>query len=601
MTAFRRIGGPYAITAWTLLLPAALWPVIAWTDPTLGGSLAQWIALGAIAGIAAGAVLAAARLTVLPCRERPARPWVALAVFAAAGVAHGAVSSAAVGALGIEYALTPERILLRAALAALWMSVIALAVSESRRHRAVVDDLRERIATLREVEQLERERLDDLERQVRADAVAPVLASLERIRGSLAPAGDGAGERTAALRLGDVIAKQVRPLSHALLDVAPGWSPPPIAEEPPPWHQRLRRIIAVASGRPSHHPWVAALIYEASATPLLAVSDLPTSLIVANAVLGTAILGAGATLGNRVFADRLRGAPAARRLVVVIAVNVATVAVGLAVFTLLALELAGEALWYPAPLATFPLLVLIVNVVAGVADDRRAEERRLAAISQQVEWATARIAQRVRHERQVLGAWLHGPTQSALLAVASRIEHADEADRATAITAALPDLAAAIESLQELVDGVVQPSPRGADAIRDLARMWEGVLDVQLELPASTRAAFEADPGASSTVVDVLAEALANAVRHGGAGTALVRIDVLDQPDRLRLEVADDGELLDGAEPGMGSRLLDAVTLRWSLTTRTDGWTVLAAEIPYGAAPSDVRLVGARVTPRSRR
>lgn len=584
MTALRRVGGPYAITGWSLLLPGLLWPFVAWSDPRVGGSPVQWTVIGAAALGAAGAVLVAARLTLLPCRERPARPWVALAVFALAGLVHGTVSSLLVRALGVEEDIDLSRILLRAPLAVLWMSVIALAVAESRRHRAVIDDLQRRIATLREVERLERERFDQLARELRADAVAPVLAALERIRDSLAAIGDDSDERAAALRLGDVIAKQVRPLSHALLDVTAGWTPPPIAEDPPPWHQRVRRIVRVAGGRPSHHPWIAALVYEASATPLLAISGLPPTLVAVNAVLGVGILGGIAVLGNRVLAGRLGRDRTSLRLLVVVAVNAIGILVGLMVFALLARALIGATLWYPTTVVTFPLLVLIINIVTGVGDDRRAEERRLAAISEQLEWATARIAQRVRHERQVLGAWLHGPTQSALLAVSARIEAADDAARAAAITSALPDLAAAIESVQDLVDGVERPPLRGSGAIEDLQRMWRGVLEVQVDLPDQTVALLDADPSAHAALIDLLAEALANAVRHGGAGRAVVRIDRLPDPDRLRLEVADDGDLLDAVEPGMGSRLLDAVTLRWSLATRADGWTVLEAEVPYAAA-----------------
>ena len=584
MRTLRRIGGPQAITVWTLLLPGAMWPVIAWSDPDLGGSLPEWAVIGGLALAAAGAVLGAARLTILPCRERSSRPVLALATFAVAGLAHGTVSSVLARDWGIETEIAPARILLRAALAVLWMSVIAIAVDEIRRHRVVMRTLQHRLAELREVERVERERFDQLARELRADAVAPVLGALERIRAALVASDVAGGEREAALRLGEVIAKQVRPLSHALLDVAPGWAPPAVLDEPVPWSRRLSRIITTAFGTPSHHPWLAAIIYEASVTPLLLVSDVPRSVIVVNALGATVLLGGVSILGNRLVGSRLARIGSAGRLAVAIGVSIAAVLVANAGFALLTSLLAGGALLYPATIATFPILVLIINIASGVGVDRREEEQRLEAITQQLEWATARIVQRVRHERHVLGAWLHGPTQSSLLSVATRIERADDASRAAAITAALPDLAVAIEAVQELVEGVAESPTRDAEAIRDLARMWEGVIDVQLELPPATLAAFESDPSAHATIVDLLAEALANAVRHGGAGTALVRIDTIDQPDRLWIEVADDGVLLDDAEPGMGSRLLDAVTLRWTLQSRDDGWTLLTAEIPYAPA-----------------
>lgn len=577
---FRRIGGPYAITWWTLLLPGAMWPVIAWTDPQLGGSLLMWLGVGGAALLAAAAVLLVARLTVLPCRERPLRPWLALAVFGAAGAVHGAVSSAVLLELGIEGDIAPARILLRAALATLWMAVIAIAVDESRRHRVVMRDLSLRLAELREVERIERERFDAVARELRADAVAPVLAALERIRVALAAA-DGTGEREVALRLGDVIATQVRPLSHALLDVVPAWSPPAVADAPVPWRRRAGRVIDSAASRPVQHPWVAALVYEATVTPLLAISALPGLVVALNPVVGTLILGGVATLGNRLLADRVRPHRAAVRLLVCVLVGVTAILIGNAAFALLTAALAGGALFYPATFATFPILVLLINVATGVGEDRRAEEQRLAEASERLEWATARIAQRVRHERLVLGSWLHGPTQSALLAVAARIERADDASRSAAITAALPDLAAAIASVQDLVNGTSRPPLRDPDAIGELVRVWRGVLEVDVDAGPGVAAILEADAGAHAAVVDLLAEALANAVRHGGAGTARVRITALDDPDRLRLSVVDDGLLAADLEPGMGSRLFDALAVRWEIVTREDGWTELTADVPF--------------------
>lgn len=46
--------------------------------------------------------------------------------------------------------------------------------------------------------------------------------------------------------------------------------------------------------------------------------------------------------------------------------------------------------------------------------------------------------------------------------------------------------------------------------------------------------------------------------------------------------MADDGELIEDFEPGVGSMLIDAVTLRWTLRTCKDGWRTLLAEVPQG-------------------
>lgn len=590
MTAFRRIGGPAAVSVWSVLLPGLVWPLTVWSNPALGGSPADWALVGAAALVAAGAVLGLARLTVLTARPRPPRPWTALAAFALAGAAHGAVSEWLRVDAGIDAEVSPGRIALRALLGVVWLAVIALAVDESRRHRAVMAELGRRLAEQREVERIERVRLDEVVREVRAEAVAPVLAAVQRIRAALAAA-DGA-EAEAALRLGAVIERQVRPASHALLDDASGWAPPPVPEAPPPWRRRLARIATAAGGRPSLHPWIAALVFEVTVTPLLIAQGEPPLVVAVNAIVGGLILAGASLLANRLAAARLDAAGPVARLAAVVGAGVVAIALGNAAFLVLTGLVVGTATWYPVTLVTFPLLVVLLNVAGGVGRDRRAEEERLAAASRQVEWAIARIAQRVRHERRLLGAWLHGPMQGALLAVAARLERADAGDRSAAITAALPELAAAIDAAQRLLDGEEPPPAAGLDALTDVVRMWEGVLAVEVLLGTPVRDRLAGDPSALAVAVDVVAEALANAVRHGGAAAARVRIEVVGPPDRLRIAVADDGVLVEDPEPGMGSRLLDAVALEWSLVERADGWTELVVETPLGSAASPA-VVGA--------
>lgn len=593
MSALSRVGGPYAISAWSVLLPGLLWPLAAWSNTRLGGTAAEWAIVGGVSLAVVAAVLVAARLTVLPSRPRAPRPVTALVVFALAGALHGAVSEWLRVDLGIDSEVSPWRIALRMALAVAWLGMIALAVDESRRHRAVMAELGQRLAEQREVERLERGRLEELVRDVRAEAVAPVLAALERIRAALG--GAHGAEADAARRLGDVIARQVRPLSHTLLDDGTGWAPPAVLDAPPPWTRRLARIAAAAGSRPVSHPWIGAIVYEATVTPMLAQQGAPATVAAANALLGAAILGGGGVLANRVAGERLRSAGPVVGIAVAVGAGVAAIAVGNAVFALLAAALADGPAWYPITLITYPLLVLILNVVGGVGRDRVAEEERLVAASRQVDWAIARIAQRVRHERRLLGAWLHGPMQGSLLAVAARLERTPDAERTAAITQALPELASVIEAAQRLVDGEEPVAATELAALDDVVRMWQGVLEVEVAIDAAVRGRLTADPSALAVVVDLVAEALANAVRHGGAAQAQVRVDVVGPPDRLRLRVADDGVLAEDPEPGMGSRLLDAVALEWSLAERADGWTELVVETPLGAAAAPAGALAAAV------
>jgi signal transduction histidine kinase len=103
-------------------------------------------------------------------------------------------------------------------------------------------------------------------------------------------------------------------------------------------------------------------------------------------------------------------------------------------------------------------------------------------------------------------------------------------------------------------------------------------------------ARLDAAPATRSAVLDVVAEALTNAVRHGAARTVDVRLD--PRPEgRLLVIVRDDGRASSAGAPGMGSRLLDAVAISWTLAGVEHG-TELRAELsldPHrGALPTRV-------------
>ena len=96
-------------------------------------------------------------------------------------------------------------------------------------------------------------------------------------------------------------------------------------------------------------------------------------------------------------------------------------------------------------------------------------------------------------------------------------------------------------------------------------------------------ARIDADPALRTTLVDVVAEAVTNAVRHGGAEAVAVRLAEAGD-GRLALEVADDGRAAERGTPGMGSQLLDEVSPDWSLELGADGARLRVELVLDGAA-----------------
>jgi signal transduction histidine kinase len=93
-----------------------------------------------------------------------------------------------------------------------------------------------------------------------------------------------------------------------------------------------------------------------------------------------------------------------------------------------------------------------------------------------------------------------------------------------------------------------------------------------------------ADPAATYAIIEVVREAVGNAIRHGNATT--IEIGIHDQAsDLVGLVITDNGSgLTDGAAPGVGSHLFDALAYEWSRNTSPAG-TTITAELTWSPAP----------------
>ena len=104
-----------------------------------------------------------------------------------------------------------------------------------------------------------------------------------------------------------------------------------------------------------------------------------------------------------------------------------------------------------------------------------------------------------------------------------------------------------------------------------IAAEWRGLLHIEWDLP-------DGDPPNDPRIADTIRECLANAVVHGHASTARIRIsrDGFD----VEIEVEDDGVGPRGGAPGMGAAVLNESTGgRWRLEQGTFGGAILRARV----------------------
>jgi PAS domain S-box-containing protein len=228
-------------------------------------------------------------------------------------------------------------------------------------------------------------------------------------------------------------------------------------------------------------------------------------------------------------------------------------------------ELTITRIGLPGP-ATF------TGYLRDITDRKRAEEELRASRARLVEVADA--------ERRRIQRNLHDGAQQRLTAVLLNLGRLRESpeDRDALLDGAVDELAAGLEEIRQLAGGLHPAvlSERGLAAALEALVLRAPILVELAALPARRHP----EP-VEATAYYVVAEALANAQKH--AGTASVVVRVVDDGRSLVVEVVDDGP--GGADAdGTGLRgLADRVEARGgtlSVTSPSGAGTRLLAEIP---------------------
>ena len=232
------------------------------------------------------------------------------------------------------------------------------------------------------------------------------------------------------------------------------------------------------------------------------------------------------------------------------------------------------------------LLLLVVNniigCVVGFAYSRSYQIDRIEAVAQMTRDNESLAREVALFEQQMWIArrnWsfvVHGTVQAALTAAITRLSSAEELEQYQ-IDMALQDIARASAALAKTPEIDVDL----AQALPNLVATWSGICEVKFNITDRANRALVRDPDARMCVNEICKEAVSNAVRHGEANQVDIAID-RTADELLIIEASDNGRGVGKvAKSGVGSSMLDDLTVRWSLTNnRASSRTVLEALLP---------------------
>lgn len=203
--------------------------------------------------------------------------------------------------------------------------------------------------------------------------------------------------------------------------------------------------------------------------------------------------------------------------------------------------------------------VFVVSLALGLASAGArvivATDEQVAAANASIAWRVARLQAQRWVTQHALAMKLHGSVQSAMQACLLRL-------RSLTSDRDVEEVLGDLESSLDLLLAEPDAQPPVLDQLRNIEDTWRGIADVSWWVTDQDAVTIDADAVCATLVQSVVQDSVSNAVRHGGATSVTIDIEVMD--DTACLTITNDGEADDGARvPGFGTAQLEACAISW--------------------------------------
>jgi signal transduction histidine kinase len=499
------------------------------------------------------------------------RPWIVIGILTVAGLSRGAVFYFLGGAFGLVPA---DDLVFRMVGGPLYVGAIYMVgnyiLLASIDHRRISSTLQEERANLKLSKQGFEAQLSNLKfaqmSRVR-ELLAPAIWELGKLLKDASLSKDASRAIGALRQLNDEV---VRPLSHSMIQKFEL----PALTKGVSQRSRLGQFVlpsrvTLGSTLPltAFAPFVAVITYSATSALLG-----PIDALLAAAVVTTIL-----TL-ELLFIKRLIGK--------------ATVSLPVAVMSSLAVgSLLGATTWVmvsyeflalPRDIGlqtlVFFIMTMIVFLMLGIAQMQRNQAtEELEEAVEDLRLLTSQLRQQVWLSQKTLATELHGSVQAALNASAMRLAlipnpTPEDLDRVR------QDIDNAMQRLgaSDYLDG-----QSIEELLEQICDLWEGSCEISYRLDPDASSALADDSAAAYCTLEVIREAINNAIKHGDA--KLIEITASLNAEVIELTVTNNGDATQLSTPGLGSSLYQELALDYklSLGTPTKFW----AKIPL--SPSE--------------
>ena len=374
----------------------------------------------------------------------------------------------------------------------------------------------------------------------------------------------GKPEQAMLIELKSLVGDFVRPLSHSLASAVPNWQPVKVVETKVGWRATLQKLNPAMALRP---------ILLTSMSAVTAAPAFFTFFGWQRAVVMEIICVTTLYLLTSTLNPILRTLPNSLPLIVRALITTASL-----LFVAIPAGLLSD--WYSndpvnthfafeASLTVVPTIGWILLLGGAANASSRELEENLAATISKLRWLRARINLVNWFEHGELSRLLHGEIQSALHFGILKFE------------ANPGDHGGAIEEMQRRIHEAFTRNSKPLDfekQLNDLADFWRDICQISWSVDLEAISLINGDEVGKSTLLDIISESCGNAIRHGQAKRISITV-VISESEVISLTVRNDGISPTNSEKvGLGTEILNACTLEWSLTSEDQ--VVLEAKVP---------------------
>jgi signal transduction histidine kinase len=216
---------------------------------------------------------------------------------------------------------------------------------------------------------------------------------------------------------------------------------------------------------------------------------------------------------------------------------------------------------------------VLIAVLRAFSKESENNLGKLSEVAKSLEWQSASLLQRDGVQRRRIARFVHSDLQSRLRVFALRLE----------ISGSSPtdqELEAIKAECEDLLGTDLQHSDFGKFT-EDIRELWLGVLEIEFQVTSAVLNQLKPDPFCSAAAIEVVREALSNAVRHGKASNAVVTLGTQARHDaslELQILVRDNGTLDNIQTYGYGLSTIEELSKDHALTNES-GATELKATL----------------------